>query len=82
MSGVRKSGVKRYYRGMFTQPLTVTLEATEWQFLVTTLQGTSAILKALAVLQGTLPDFQLPITPDMIVNIGALTERIENQLRR
>ena len=65
---------------MSTEPLTVTLEATEWQFLVTTLQGTSAILKALAVLQGTIPDFHLSITPDMIVKIGVLTERIEDQV--
>jgi len=64
------------------QPLTVTLEASQWQFLVATLQGTGAMLKALAVLQDTLPGgFQLPITSDMMVNIAALTNRIEDQLK-
>jgi hypothetical protein len=66
---------------MRIQPLAVTLEATEWQFLVTTLQGTSAMLKALAVLKDTLPGFQLPITSDMIINIVGLTERIEDQVK-
>jgi len=67
---------------MSIQPLTVTLEKSEWQFLVTTLQGTSAMLKALALLRDALPGgFQLPITPDMIVSIITLTERIEDQVK-
>jgi hypothetical protein len=60
----------------------VTLEVTQCQFLVNTLQGTTAILKALAILWDTLPGgFQLSITPEMIVNIAALTEQVEDQLR-
>lgn len=66
---------------MPNQPLTVTLEAPEWKFLITTLQGTSAILKALAVLRDALPGFQLPITPDLLLNIHELTERIQNQVK-
>jgi hypothetical protein len=51
------------------------------RLLVTTLQSTSAMLKALAVLRDILPDnFQLPITTDMMVNILALIERIEDQV--
>jgi hypothetical protein len=60
---------------------TVTLEAIEWQFLVTTLQGTTAILKSLSAVRDALPGgLQLPITTEMIVNITALAERIESQV--
>jgi hypothetical protein len=67
---------------MATQPVAVTLDVSEWQFLLTTLQGTASLLKALAALRDALPDgFQLPITTDMIVSTVALTERIEGQLK-
>jgi hypothetical protein len=67
---------------MATQRVAVTLDVSEWQFLVTTLQGTASLLKALAALRDAMPDgFQLPITTDMIVNTVALTERIESQLK-
>ena len=67
---------------MANQPLAVTLDVSEWQFLVTTLHGTASLLKALAALRDAMPDgFQLPITTDMIVNTVALAERIENQLK-
>jgi hypothetical protein len=66
---------------MRTRPVEVTLDATEWQFLVTTLRGTTSMLKALAALRDALPDgFQLPITTEMIVNTASLTEKIEGQL--
>jgi hypothetical protein len=40
--------------------IVVTLDATEWQFLITTVQSTIAMLKALDVLRNALPGFQLP----------------------
>jgi len=66
----------RYDLGM----VTVTLDATEWQFLVTTLEGTTAILQSLAAVRDALPGgLRLPITTDMMVNITALTGRIKDQ---
>jgi hypothetical protein len=61
--------------------IAVTLDAAEWQFLVTILKGTGAMLSALTTLQSAMPDqFQIPITADTIVNIGALVERVERQV--
>ena len=61
---------------------TVTLEAPEWQLLITTLQGTIAMMNALAAIQGALLMVpRLPITTDMIVNITCLAERIETQVK-
>ena len=64
---------------MPSQLLAVTLDATEWQFLITTLKGTATMLKALSALRDALPEFQLPVSTDMIVNIVGITESIENQ---
>lgn len=58
--------------------VTVTLDPKEWQFLITTLEGTSAILKSLGALQGAVP-LGLPITTETIVSIAALTEQIKSQ---
>jgi hypothetical protein len=67
---------------MYIQPLTVTLEMTEWQFLITILQGTSTMLQSLGAVRDALPSgLELPIAPEMIVNITALTERIEEQMK-
>jgi hypothetical protein len=63
-------------------PITVTLDATEWQFLITTLKGTAAMLKALSGLRDAVPDFQLPISTDMIANIVGVTESVENQVNQ
>jgi hypothetical protein len=60
--------------------VSVTLDASEWQFLVTTLRGTATILKALGAVQDALPKGpQLPITTEMIVNNTAVADRIESQ---
>jgi hypothetical protein len=60
--------------------VSITLAATEWQFLVTILKGTTAILTALAGLREALPSsFHVPITFDTITNITVLAERIESQ---
>jgi hypothetical protein len=69
----------QYDQDMPSQPLAVMLDATEWQFLITTLKGTATMLKALSALRDALPEFQLPVSTDMIVNIVGITESIENQ---
>jgi hypothetical protein len=67
---------------MPTQPVGVTLDVSEWQFLITTLRGTASLLKALAALRDAMPvGFELPITTDMIVNTVAVAEKIESQLK-
>jgi hypothetical protein len=58
----------------------VTLDPAEWQFLITTLTGTGAMLRALVTLREAMPDsFQVPITSDAIANIMALCHKIERQ---
>ena len=54
----------------------------EWRFLITTLNGTVSMLRALVTLREAMPEsFQIPITSDAIVNILALAEKIEAQTR-
>jgi hypothetical protein len=61
--------------------ITVALDTSEWQFLLTTLKGTCEILKALATLRDVMPAaFQVPIGSDTLVNIMVLSERIESQI--
>jgi hypothetical protein len=60
----------------------VTLDPVEWQFLITALNGTSAMLRALFTLREAMPDsFQVPITSGAIVDIMALAEKIEAQTK-
>ncbi len=61
--------------------ITITLDAAEWQFLITTLTSTGAILRALATLRDAMPDsFRVPITADAIIGVAALVEKIESQM--
>jgi hypothetical protein len=70
---------------MSAQPqggIAVTLDPAEWQFLITTLNSSSAMLRALFTLREAMPDsFQVPITSGAIVNIMALAEKIEAQTK-
>jgi hypothetical protein len=74
---------ERYYREMDGEApcnLTVTLDAAEWQFLITVLRASTCMLNALLALQHSLPDaIELPITADAVVNVVALANRIEEQ---
>ena len=59
--------------------VTITLREPEYHFLLTVLRSSGNILKAMAELQKTLPDvIDLPITPEIVQDIGVLADRIEH----
>ena len=64
-----------------TSVLTITLEPSEVQFLLTVLKASRTILTAIMSLQESMPGLSPPpISTDAIVNIAALAERIELQI--
>ncbi len=63
------------------RPLTVTLDAAEWRFLINVLRASTSMLNALLALQHTMPDaIELPITADAVANVVTLADRIEEQI--
>jgi len=61
--------------------VTIKLEPTEVQFLITVLKSSSSILTALMTLQDSFPGLpSSPVSTDAIVNITALADKIEHQI--
>jgi len=66
--------------GAARKAVTLTLDATECDFLITVLRASGSILNTLKALHSSLPDtLPLPLSTDAIVNILALADRIEQQ---
>lgn len=63
--------------------VTIELDRTEYEFLLTVLRSTGKILNALMALQASMPDADpLPLKLDAMVAIAALADRIEDQGNR
>ena len=60
--------------------VTVTLNAAEWQFLVTVLRASTVIMNTLMALERSMPGaVELPVSADAAANMVVLANRIEEQ---
>jgi len=67
---------------MDLETVTITLDPTEAQFLVTVLKSSAAILTAVMALEQSFPGLSPPpIGTDAIANIGVLAGKIASQVQ-
>jgi hypothetical protein len=62
------------------QPVRIALAPVEFQFLLTVLRSSGALLTALMALQESLPGLPaLPLTADAVIHIAALADKLAEQ---